>query len=62
VLGDVVITAAGGPIGPFRYFILRDATVDRLIGWADLGTSITMADGEAFTWDADPANGVLQII
>jgi hypothetical protein len=23
VLGDVVITAAGGPLGPFRYFILQ---------------------------------------
>src|SRR5262249_5806951 len=53
ILGDVVITAAGGPIGSFRYFILRNATVDRVIGWADLGTSISMTDGETFTWDAD---------
>src|SRR5262245_21108487 len=28
VLGDVVITATGGPLGPFRYFILRNATSD----------------------------------
>jgi hypothetical protein len=61
VLGDVVITAAGGPLGPFRYFILRNATADRVIGWADLGVSVSIGDGETFTWDADPDAGVLQI-
>jgi hypothetical protein len=61
VLGDVVLTAAGGPVGPFRYFILRNATSDRVIGWADLGVSLTIANGETFTWDADPDTGVLQI-
>lgn len=52
---DIVVTAAGGTIGPFRYAILYNDTptlpADPLIGWWDYGTSITMADGETFTID-----------
>jgi hypothetical protein len=38
-----------------------NATADRVIGWADLGVSVSIGDGEIFTWDADPDTGVLQI-
>lgn len=52
---DVVWTASGGPIGPFRYVILYNDTptnpADPLIGWWDYGSSITLASGESFTVD-----------
>ena len=63
VLADVVFTASGGSIGPFRYPVLYDdtATSDEVIGFWDYGSSITLADGETFTWDADATTGILTL-
>ena len=63
VSADVVFTASGGSIGPLRYAVLYDdtATNDELIGFWDYGSSITLASGEALTWDADATTGVLTI-
>ncbi len=52
---DIVWTAAGGTIGPFRYAVLYNDTpagpVDPLIASWDYGSSITLLDGETFTVD-----------
>lgn len=65
VLADVVFTASGGSIGPFRYAVLYNDTptspADPLIGWLDYGSSITLAAGETFTTDFDASAGVLTI-
>lgn len=53
VLEDLVLTASGGAVGPFRYVVIyNDAPAnDPLLGWSDYGSSITMNDGETFTID-----------
>lgn len=65
VLNDVVFTATGGSIGPFRYAVLYNDTptspADPLVGWHDYGSSITLLVGETFTWDADATNGILTL-
>ena len=52
---DVVFTAAGGTIGPFRYVILYNDTptspADPLIAYWDYGSNVTLNDGETFTVD-----------
>lgn len=60
---DVVFTASGGAIGPFRYAVLYNATpvapASPLIGFWDYGASITLNSGETFTVAMDQVNGIL---
>ena len=64
VVADVVFTASGGAIADFRYAVLYNDTptspADALIGYWDYGSTVSLASGETFTWDADQTNGVLQ--
>ena len=63
VLTDVVFTASGGSIGPFRYIVLYNDTAasDELIGYYDYGPNVTVTTGNTFTVDFDGTNGVLTI-
>lgn len=60
---DAVLTAAGGPIGPYRYAVLYNdsALNDELIGWWDHGSNQTLADGEAVTLNLDQVNKILKV-
>lgn len=62
---DVVFTASGGTIGPFRYVDLYDDTptspADPLIAWWDYGSAITLNATETFTVDFDASLGIFTI-
>lgn len=62
---DIVFTAAGGSIGPFRYAVLYNDTptspADPLIGYWDYGSNVTLADTESLTVDFNGTDGILQL-
>lgn len=62
---DVVFTASGGTIGPFRYAVVYNDTptspADPLICWFDYGSSITLNSGETFTVDFDGSAGAFTV-
>lgn len=59
---DLVLSASGGSVATFRYVVIYNdtATNDELIGWADYGADVTLADGESFTIKFG-ASGILTI-
>lgn len=63
VLTDLVLTATGGSVGPFRYVVIYNDTSlnDELICWYDYGSEITLAATETLTIDFDGTNGVLTL-
>ena len=64
VVNDLVLTASGGTVGPFRYvYVVNDtptSPADPILGMHDYGSSITLNDTETLNWDADGTNGLLQ--
>ncbi len=65
ILADLTLTASGGSVAAFRYIYIYNDTVtspaDPLIGYFDYGSSLTINDGDTFTIDFSPSNGVIQL-
>lgn len=62
VLADSVFTAAGGSLGPVRYAIVYNSSAsNKVVGYYDYGSSLTLADTETLTVDFDATNGVLTL-
>jgi hypothetical protein len=63
VTQDHALTAAGGPVGPFRYAIMYNSVPagGPLIGSMDYGAALTVNDGEPFNLNFSEGNGVLQV-
>ena len=65
ILADLTLTASGGSVAAFRYIYIYNDTVtspaDPLIGYYDYGSSLTLNDGDTFTIDFSPSNGVIQL-
>lgn len=60
---DLVITATGGVVGPFRYAVIYNdsstSPVDALVGFYDYGAALTLNDGETLTLDFDGVAGAI---
>jgi hypothetical protein len=52
IVSDVTFTATG-TCGPFRYIVIYDSSSDqdRLIGWYDFGSSLTLDSGNSLFLD-----------
>tara|TARA_Y100000004_G_scaffold167550_1_gene200190 strand:+ start:1460 stop:1891 length:432 start_codon:yes stop_codon:yes gene_type:complete len=61
---DLVLTASGGSVAPFRYVVIYNDTptspADPIIGYYDYGSSLTLNDGDTFTIDIG-TNGILTL-
>lgn len=51
---QVVVTAAGGAIGPFRYGVLYNdsqaSPAKPLVSYIDIGSAVTLNDGDSYTF------------
>lgn len=61
---DLVISASGGTMATWRYAVLYDDTpsspLDPLIGYLDVGSAISLADGQSRTLDFSATNGLVR--
>jgi hypothetical protein len=62
VCAALVLTASGA-VGPFQYIYIYDdnSTGDKLIGYYDYWSAVTLANTDTFTINFDGTNGVLTI-
>jgi len=65
IASDLVITASGGTMATWRYPVLYDDTpsspLDPLIGYLDVGSGISLADGQSRTLDFSATLGLLRL-
>jgi len=62
LITDTVFTATAGGIGPFRYAIIYNSTKsNKVVGFYDYASPLTLASGETLTVDFDGTNGALTL-
>lgn len=65
ILASNITINATGAIGPFRYVAIYNDTqaspAKPLVGWADYGSAVTMANGDTFQLQFDQVNGLMQV-
>lgn len=63
VVGQPILSASGGAIAQFRYAVLYNSTpvAGNLIGWADYGAEVNIANGNSFQIQTDQTNGILTV-
>lgn len=63
IITDLTISASGGSAAAFRYAVVYNdtSTGDRLVGYVDRGSSITLASGDSCTLDFDGTNGATKV-
>lgn len=54
---QVILTATGGSVGPWRYFAYYDITTGTLMAWDDYGASTTLTVGQQVPFSQ--AGGIL---
>lgn len=61
-LDDLILTASG-TVATFRYVVLYNdtSTSDNLIGWWDIGSTVSLTTGQSYTIDFDASTGVLTL-
>ena len=67
---DLILTASGGSVAPFRYVVIYNdspdaaqadhSVSDPIVGYYDYGSSLTLNDGDTFTIDIGN-NGILTL-
>lgn len=63
VINDLTLTATGGAVGPFRYIGIYNDTAasDELVCFYDLGSEVTIPDGQSFLCDFNNVDGLFQL-
>lgn len=63
ILNDLTLSATGA-VATFQYVIVYNdtATNKELIGWADYGSGVTMANLDNFVIDFDASLGLIQLV
>lgn len=63
IVPDLTLSASGGAIGPFRYIGIYNDTAasDEVICFYDLGSEVTIPDGQSFLLDFNNVNGLFQL-
>lgn len=63
IVEDLTVTATGGNVGPFRYVAIYNdtSTDDLLIQFYDLGSEITLIDGQSMLFDFNQTDGLIKL-